>query len=78
MLLKNKSAVITGCNRGIGKKILEVFSENGADIFACVRKIDKKFKSEIKELVEKFDNNITPIELDLETLIKQKVPRKIF
>ena len=42
MLLKNKSAVITGCNRGIGKKILEVFSSNGADIFACVRKIDKK------------------------------------
>lgn len=76
MLLKNKSAVITGCNRGIGKKILEVFSSNGADIFACVRKIDKKFKSEIKELVEKFDNNITPIELDLEDIDKTKSAAK--
>ena len=30
MLLKSKTAVITGCNKGIGKKILEVFSANGA------------------------------------------------
>ncbi|MDC3071695.1 SDR family oxidoreductase [Candidatus Pelagibacter sp.] len=72
MLLKNKSAVITGCNRGIGKKILEVFSSNGADIFACVRKIDKKFTSEIKDLVGKFNNNIIPIELDLEDIDKTK------
>ena len=44
MLLKNKIAVITGCNRGIGKKILEIFSLNGANIFACVRTADDKFK----------------------------------
>jgi len=37
MLLKNKTAIITGCNRGIGKKILETYSRNGATIFACVR-----------------------------------------
>ena len=40
MLLKNKTAVITGCNKGIGKKIVEVFSAIGATIFACVRNID--------------------------------------
>ena len=25
MLLQNKTAVVTGCNKGIGKKILEIF-----------------------------------------------------
>ena len=37
MLLKNKTAVITGSNRGIGKEILRLFSQNGANIFACTR-----------------------------------------
>ena len=50
MLLKNKTAVVTGCNKGIGKKILEVFSANGATVFACVRNIDEQFESSIKEL----------------------------
>ena len=28
MLLKNKTAIITGCNKGIGKVILNIFAEN--------------------------------------------------
>ena len=38
MLLKNKTAVVTGCNRGIGKEIVKSFSKNGATVLACVRK----------------------------------------
>ena len=34
MLLKGKTAVVTGCNRGIGKAILERMVANGADVFA--------------------------------------------
>ena len=44
MLLKNKTAVVTGCNKGIGKKIFEVFSENGATVFAWVRELNNEFK----------------------------------
>ena len=65
MLLKNKTAVITGCNRGIGKKILEIFSENGATIFACVRKNDENFQKLINDLKTKNNTNIFPVELDL-------------
>ena len=65
MLLKNKTAVVTGCNRGIGKKILEVFSANGARVFACVRNIDEEFKSFLNELKKNFNNQIIPIQFDL-------------
>ena len=65
MLLKSKAAVVTGCNKGIGKKILEVFSANGATVFACVRNIDEEFKSFLNELKQKFNNQIIPIQFDL-------------
>jgi len=73
MLLKDKTAVITGCNRGIGKKILETFSENGATVFACVRNIDEEFKSFLNELTKKFNNQIVPIQFNLndESKIKE-------
>ena len=73
MLLKNKTAVVTGCNRGIGKKILEVFSANGAAVFACVRNISEEFKSNIKEIEKNTKNKIIPIQFDLsnESQIKE-------
>ena len=43
MLLKDKNAVVTGCNRGIGKEIVRVFAENGSNIWACVRKENASF-----------------------------------
>ena len=65
MLLKNKTAVITGCNRGIGKEILKNFSKNGAKVFACARKIDEKFTKDIAELEKKNNSEIIPISFDL-------------
>ena len=65
MLLKKKVVVITGCNKGIGKKILEKFSENGAIIYACVRNLNEKFQKEIKNLENKYHNKIEIIPLDL-------------
>ena len=65
MLLKNKTSVVTGCNRGIGQKILEEFSKNGSDIFACVRSLDENFKKITKELEKKYKNKIYPIQINL-------------
>ena len=65
MLLENKTAVITGSNKGIGLEILKNFSESGANIFACVRTIDENFLSNIRSIKKNYNNEITPIELDL-------------
>lgn len=65
MLLKNKFAVITGCNKGIGKKTLEIFSSNGAKIFACVRKNDEEFINFCKKIEKKYQTIIYPVAIDL-------------
>ena len=72
MLLKNKTAVITGCSRGIGIEILKTFSKNGADIFACVRNIDDKFILLIDESKKQYKNKIIPLEIDLSDQEKVK------
>ena len=65
MLLKNKTAVITGCNRGIGLSILEIFSKNGANIIACVRKSNNKFLKYTNKISEKYSNKIDIVNFDL-------------
>lgn len=65
MLLKGKTAVITGCNRGIGRAILEKFAANGADIFACVRKETDEFTQFIQQLADENSVEIIPIYFDL-------------
>ena len=65
MLLQNKTAIITGSNRGIGKAVLETFAENGADIFACVRKESDGFSDVTASLAEKTGVSISPVYFDL-------------
>jgi 3-oxoacyl-[acyl-carrier protein] reductase len=64
-LLKNKVAVITGANRGIGKCITETFAENGADIIACMRVISPETEKWMKNLEIKFNISINPVIVDL-------------
>ena len=64
MLLKGKTAIITGCNRGIGKAILDKFAENGANIFTLIRSESSEFTQHITELSNKYEINITPIYVD--------------
>jgi len=65
MLLKGKTAVLTGSNRGIGKEILKVFAKNGANIWACVRKLDNDFIDYTKDIGTDFKVKITPLAFDL-------------
>tara|TARA_B110000967_G_scaffold52468_1_gene53698 strand:+ start:3437 stop:4177 length:741 start_codon:yes stop_codon:yes gene_type:complete len=66
MLLKNKTAVITGCNRGIGLSILKVFSKNGANIIACIREPNNNFKKIVKDLSKVNKNKIDIVCFNLE------------
>lgn len=65
MLLKNKTALVTGANRGIGKSITETFARNGANVFACVRTLSSETEIWMRELEFKYGIFVKPILLDL-------------
>ena len=43
----SKNAIITGANRGIGRAILQIFVENGYNIWACARNKNIEFEANI-------------------------------
>lgn len=75
MLLKDKTAVITGCNRGIGRAVLEAFVKNGADVFAVVRRENPEFEAYCEKLSEETGRKIMPVYADFchEETIKDAV-----
>lgn len=84
MQLKDKYALITGSNRGIGLSILESFANEGCNIIAHSRKESKSFLDYSKKIAKKNNINIKHIHFDLEEkdhiskevrkLIKNKTP----
>jgi 3-oxoacyl-[acyl-carrier protein] reductase len=74
-LLSGKNAIITGCNRGIGKVILELFAQEGADIWACVRKESDEFTEYVNTLSRDYAVTVKPVYFDLadETQIKNGI-----
>jgi 3-oxoacyl-[acyl-carrier protein] reductase len=65
LVLKNKAAIITGCSRGIGKSIVELFARNGADVWACSRKPDPSHEETLTRLSQAHGVRIDPVYFDL-------------
>lgn len=65
MLLKDKNVIITGCNRGMGREMLVLFAENGANVWACARKPTDEFEALTKDISVKNNVEIRPVYFDL-------------
>lgn len=65
MLLKDKVAVITGANRGIGFSIARTFLQNGAKVIACTRSLDNQKEDLLIQLNPDGINQLQLIHLDL-------------
>lgn len=64
MLLKDKTAVVTGTNRGIGKAILTAFAQNGANVFAHARVKTEEFEKYCRSLETDYGVRIIPVYFD--------------
>lgn len=64
-ILEYKNAIVTGCARGIGHKILETFAANGANVWACVRTQTEEFDNYTSDLSQKYGVKITPLYFEL-------------
>jgi 3-oxoacyl-[acyl-carrier protein] reductase len=64
-MLKGKTAVVTGSNRGVGRAVLGRFAREGAELFACARARTDAFEADIAALGSETGVSITPVYFDL-------------
>ena len=64
-ILQGKNIIVTGSNRGIGRKIVEVLAFSGASVFACARVRSDEFETDMEELAERANTQIRTFYFDL-------------
>lgn len=65
MLLKGMNAIITGSNGGIGRATVELFAQNGANIWACMRNENLEAEKYFADLSDKYNVWIKPAYFDM-------------
>lgn len=63
--LKDKNAIVTGANRGLGKAFVEGLSEAGCSVWAVMRAESEEFLAFAKALEAKYGVFVKPIYADL-------------
>lgn len=59
------NVIITGCNRGIGKALVEAFANSGANVWACARKATPEYEAWLDTTAHSAGVWIKPVYFDL-------------
>jgi len=59
------NVIITGCNRGIGKALVEAFASSGANVWACARKATPEYEAWLKETASQTGVWIRPVYFEM-------------
>ena len=65
MLMQGKTVLITGCRRGMGLSMVEVFAANGANIYAHAREADDAFIEKMAVIADRHQVAIWPVSFDM-------------
>lgn len=66
--LQGKNAIITGGRKGIGRRIVELMAEQGANIWVCSHEKNAEFEQEMEALAAKYQVEIETVYFDLSNL----------
>lgn len=64
-LLEEKTVIITGTSRGMGKRMVEQFAANGASVFALARSMTNTHREFCEELEKRYKVSVIPIYFDM-------------